>query len=224
MFSLSMNAADRLYLGSFQDTTCFFYYNALSLYGKGLEIQGKIMKKHIFVTLWLLMNTVCVWGVQLDKGSFSGKPEDHSPAATAREVFRQNIPEAARQFIGTPYEYGGNPLRSGTSDNSYLFFAIYTTAAQRASLTYHGYLPMANLLQNVRPIDESQVQKGDLVVLDNQLAAMVFDIESSGRLHFIYVSEKRRQVISFHSDNLVFDAYWLKHMTGFFRLKQTMLK
>jgi hypothetical protein len=53
---------------------------------------------------------------------------------------------------------------------------------------------------------------------------MVFDIETSGRLHFIYVSEKRGQVISFHSDNLVFDAYWLKHMTGFFRLKDTMFR
>ncbi len=182
------------------------------------------MKKYIFITLWLLMNTVCTWGVPLGKGSFSGKPDDYSPAATAREVFSQNIPKVARQFIGTPYEYGGNPLTSGTSDNSYLFFAIYTTAAQRAGLTYHGYLPMANLLQNVRPINGSQVKAGDLLILDNQLAAMVFDIEDSGRLHLIYVSEKRRQVISFHSGNLVFDVYWLKHMTGIFRLKEAMLR
>jgi hypothetical protein len=62
------------------------------------------------------------------------------------------------------------------------------------------------------------------MVLNNQLAAMVFDIEDNGRLHLIYVSEKRRQVISFHSDNLVFDVFWLKNMTGFFRLKEAMLR
>lgn len=182
------------------------------------------MRKLIFATLLLLMNTIYAWGVQTEKDPVEVKPEPGSSAVSAREVFRRNIPEVARQFIGTPYEYGGNPLRSGTSDNSYLFFAIYTKAAQRAGLTYHGYLPMKKLLQNTRPIDENNVQNGDLMVLDNQLAAMVFHIEDTGRLHLIYVSEKRRQAITFHSDNLVFDAFWLKHMTGFFRLKDTMLR
>jgi hypothetical protein len=182
------------------------------------------MKKYIFAILCLLLNIVCAWGVQLDKDPSAGKPKVHSPVISAREVFRQNIPEAARQFIGTPYEYGGNPLTSGTTDNSYLFFAIYATAAQQAGLTYYGYLPMSNLLKNVRPINENQVKNGDLMVLNNHLAAMVFDVEASGRLHLVYVSEKRRKVISFHSDNLVFYAYWLKNSTGFFRLKDTMLK
>ena len=182
------------------------------------------MKKYIFAAMWLLGNTICAWGVQFDKGPVTDKPEVRSSVTTARDVFRQNIPATARQFIGTPYEYGGNPLTSNTTDNSYLFFAIYTTAAQRAGLTYHGYLPMASLLKNVRQIDENRIQKGDLMVLNNQLAAMVFDIEGTGRLHLIYVSEKRRQVISFHSDNLVFEAFWLKNMTGFFRLNKTMLR
>ncbi len=182
------------------------------------------MKKYIFAAIWLFMNTVCAWAVQFDKDPSADKPEVHSPVTTAREVFRRNIPATARQFIGTPYEYGGNPLTAETADNSYLFFAIYTTAAQLSGLTYHGYLPMSNLLKNVRQIDEDQVQAGDLMVLDNQLAAMVFDVEDSGRLHLIYVSEKRRQAIAFHSGNLVFDAFWLKHMTGFFRLKEAMLR
>ena len=182
------------------------------------------MKRYIFVTLWFFVSTVCAWGVQSEKDPLTDKPEIHSSAATSREIFRQNIPAVARQFIGTPYEYGGNPLTSGTTDNSYLFFAIYTTAAQRAGLTYHGYLPMINLLQHVRQVDPNQVQNGDLIVLNNQLTAMVFDVKDSGRLHLIYVSEKRRQVISFHSDNLVFEAFWLKNSTGFFRLEQTMLR
>lgn len=182
------------------------------------------MKTIIFATLWVLMNTLCAWGVQTERNPAAFKPEPGSSRASTQAVFRQNIPEVARQFIGTPYEYGGNPLRSGTSDNSYLFFAIYTKAAQKAGLTYHGYLPMANLLQNVKPVDENQVRNGDLMVLDNQLAAMIFHIEDNGRLHLIYVSEKRRQAISFHSDNLVFDAFWLKNMVGFFRLNDTMLR
>jgi hypothetical protein len=53
---------------------------------------------------------------------------------------------------------------------------------------------------------------------------MVFHIDDSDRLHLIYVSEKRRKVITFHSDNLVFDVFWLENMTGFFRLKDTMLR
>ncbi len=182
------------------------------------------MKKLIFTFLLLLTNTLCAWGIQIDKGPLTEKPEIRSPAASAREVFRQNIPEVARQFIGTPYEFGGNPLTSGTTDNSYLFFAIYTKAAQQAGLTYHGYLPLANLLKNVRQVDENQVRKGDLMVLNNQLAAMVFHIEDTGRLHLIYVSEKRQKVITFHSDNVVFDIFWLEHTTGFFRLKESMLR
>ena len=182
------------------------------------------MKKLIFTFLLLLTTNLCAWGVQIDKGPLTEKPEVRSPADSAREVFRQNIPEVARQFIGTPYEFGGNPLTSGTSDNSYLFFAIYTKAAQKAGLTYHGYLPLANLLKNVSQVDENQVRKGDLMVLNNQLAAMVFQIENTGRLHLIYVSEKRRKVITFHSDNLVFDVFWLENTTGFFRLKESMLR
>jgi hypothetical protein len=182
------------------------------------------MKNLIIAFLLILATTHGAWGVQMNKDPLTDKPEDSSPAVSAREVFRQNIPEMARQFIGTPYEFGGNPLASGTTDNSYLFFAIYTKAAQRAGLTYHGYLPLANLLRNVTRVDEDQVRNGDLMVLDNELAAMIFHIDDTDRLHLIYVSEKRGQVITFHSDNLVFDAFWLKNMTGFFRLKDAMLR
>lgn len=182
------------------------------------------MKNLIIAFLLLCATTNAAWGVQMNKDPLTDKPEDRSPAASAREVFRRNIPEVARQFIGTPYEFGGNPLASGTTDNSYLFFAIYTKAAQRAGLTYYGYLPLANLLRNVTRVDEDQVRNGDLMVLDNQLAAMVFHIDDSDRLHLIYVSEKRRKVITFHSDNLVFDVFWRRNMTGFFRLKDAMLR
>ncbi|MFU8768366.1 MAG: peptidoglycan endopeptidase [Desulfotignum sp.] len=181
------------------------------------------MKKVIFISVLILLNAVCAWGIQRDKGPFAGRPEGRY-ADAALETFRQNIPPVARQFIGTPYEYGGNPESSGTSDNSYLFFSIYSRTAQLSGLEYHGYLPMQNLLENTRPISENQIQNGDLMVLNDQLAAMIFHIEDSGRLHLIYASEKRNEVITFHSDNLVFYSYWLENLQGFFRLNDDMLK
>ncbi|MCF8091981.1 MAG: peptidoglycan endopeptidase [Desulfotignum sp.] len=182
------------------------------------------MKKYIFtVSALILLNAFSAWGVQFEKNPFNQKPE-RTMARDKQEIFRQNIPAVARQFVGIPYQYGGNPLTSGTSDNSYLFFSIYSKAAQLAGLRYHGYLPMANLLQHTQKVDESRIQKGDLMVLDNQLAALIYDIEKTGRLHLIYASEKRSQVITFHSDNLVFYAYWMENLMGFYRLKDTMLR
>ena len=84
---------------------------------------------------------------------------------------------------------------------------------------------MKNLLQHTEKVDENQLKKGDLMVLDNNLAAMIYNIEKkTGRLFLIYASEKRRQVISFNSDNIVFYAYWLENLKGFYRLTDNMLR
>ncbi|HCY83763.1 MAG TPA: hypothetical protein DHV36_01360 [Desulfobacteraceae bacterium] len=147
-------------------------------------------------------------------------PVDSSP----RTLFQQHIPGIAEQYIGMPFKMGGNPRQTGSTDNSSLFYAIYATAAQRAGLTYRAYLPMRYLLENTSQVDDKTVQNGDLIVLDNNLAAMVYQVEPSGRLHFIYASEKRQQVIAFHSDNLVYQAYWMEHLRGFFRLNPDMLR
>lgn len=147
-------------------------------------------------------------------------PVDSSPIT----IFRQHIPVIAEQFIGMPFKMGGRPRRTGTTDNSSLFYTIYTIAAQKAKMRYKSaYLPMRNLLGNTRAIDNTEVKTGDLIVLDNDLAAMIYRVEPSGRMHFIYASEKRQQVISFHSGNLVYQAYWLEHLKGFFRLNPDMI-
>ncbi|MDD9301120.1 MAG: C40 family peptidase [Desulfobacter sp.] len=146
-------------------------------------------------------------------------PVDSSPAT----LFHQHIPAIAEQFVGMPFKLGGNPKQTGTTDNSSLFYTIYAIAAQKAGLKYKAYLPMRYLLKRTQPVDISSVQNGDLIVLDNNLAAMVYQVDPSGRLHFIYASEKRRQVIAFHSENLVYHAYWLEHLKGFFRLDHDML-
>ena len=182
------------------------------------------MKKAILIPALLLFNAILAWGVTYDKDNFTGRPQGVIPGA-AKEVFRQNIPSVARQFIGIPYEYGGNPLTTGTSDNSYLFFSIYARAAQNAGLKYYGYMPMKNLLQHTKKVPENRLQNGDLMVLNNHHAAMIYDIEAAtDRLFLIYASKKRRQVISFNSENIVFDVFWLENLKGFYRLTNTMLR
>lgn len=190
----------------------------------GFKYKGKIMKKILLIPALILFSAILAWGIPFQKDDLSGKPQGVIPGA-AQEVFKQNIPSVAREFIGVPYEYGGNPMTTGTADNSYLFFSIYARAAQIAGLTYYGYLPMENLLQQTKKVPENQLQKGDLMVLNNHHAAMIYNIEAAtDKLFLIYASEKRRKVISFNSNNIVFDVFWLENLKGFYRLTDTMLR
>jgi len=146
-------------------------------------------------------------------------PVDSSPAV----LFRQFIPAIAEQFVGMPVVFGGRPKQTGTTDNSWLFYSIYTGAATRAGLMYKTFMPMALLLGNTHGISAEDVQNGDLIVLDNDLAAMVYQVDPSGRMHFIYASKKRGKVTIFNSDNIVYHAYWLEHFKGFFRINEDLL-
>jgi hypothetical protein len=180
-----------------------------------------IMKRILIFMIFVLLPGISAWASYskpLLTEQTSGQVES-SPST----LFQQHIPAIAEQFIGIPFKMGGNPGQTGTTDNSSLFYAIYATAAQKAGLTYKAYLPMRYLLKNTRQVDIKEVRNGDLIVLDNDLAAMIYRVEPSGRLHFIYASEKRQQVFSFHSENLVYHAYWLENLKGFFRLKEGML-
>lgn len=173
--------------------------------------------------LILLLWTVPSWASHPDKTLEQEVATlvDPDPKAT----FLNRIPAVAEQFIGMPFKLGGRPASTGTTDNSSLFYAIYATAAQDAGLNYNrAYLPMRYLLENMVPVPEEEVRNGDLIVLDNNLAAMVYRVEFSGRMHFIYASKKRQQVISFNSGNLVYQVYWLEHLKGFYRLKNDMLQ
>ena len=82
---------------------------------------------------------------------------------------------------------------------------------------------MRRLLEYCSQVDPDKVQNGDLMVLNNDLAAMVFRVETSGKLHLIYASKKRNQVFAFNSDNIVFQVYWMENLRGFYRLPDTML-
>jgi len=153
-------------------------------------------------------------------------PHEHvqtSVDSTPAVLFCQFIPSIAEQFIGMPVLVGGRPNQTGSTDNSWLFYSIYTGAATKAGLTYKTFMSMELLLDNTHSIKADDVQNGDLIVLNNDLTAMVYQVDPSGRMHFIYASKKRGEVTTFNSDNLVYHAYWMEHVKGFFRINENML-
>ena len=155
----------------------------------------------------------------LSEGEQPQSPVNSSPGV----LFCQYIPSNAEPFIGMPVKLGGRPEQTGSIDNSWLFYSIYSGAARKAGLVYKTFLPMRYLLENTHEIETNKVQNGDLIVLQNGLAAMVFQVDPTGRMHFIYASKKRGQVTAFHSENIVYKAYWLEHFKGFFRINDDML-
>nr|WP_319490811.1 peptidoglycan endopeptidase [uncultured Desulfobacter sp.] len=169
---------------------------------------------------------VLIWAVPiLASHSLIIEPQNpqepvNSPPAVR---FCQFIPSIAEQFIGMPTEYGGRPNQTGTTDNSWLFYSIYAGAAAKAGLVYKTFMHIDLLLSNAHPINADDVENGDLIVLENDLAAMVYQVEPSGRMHFIYASKKRGEVTIFNSDNIVYHAYWLEHFKGFFRINEDLL-
>jgi hypothetical protein len=180
------------------------------------------MQKIFIAAILILFSAVFVWGSNT-KNTDELAEHVNAYSEEQKKIFRQSIPPIAKQFIGLPYKLGGNPRQSGTSDNSNLFFSIYTLAAQKAGLSYKKYLPIKYFLRNIREVDENSLKNGDLIVLNDDHTAMVYQVEDTGKIHLIYASEKRQQILSFNSDNIVFQVYWLENLKGFFRLSDAML-
>lgn len=183
------------------------------------------MKKIFFGMVLMVLWGTCAQASHPQPISSAQAVEEATGQVSSSPValFRQYIPFVAEQFIGMPFKMGGDPSRTGSTDNSSLFFSIYTAAAKKAGMGYRDYLPMRYLLKRTFEIPESKVENGDLIVLKNGLAAMIYKSDPSGRLYLIYASQKRQQVISFNSDNLVYQVYWLENLMGFYRLKPEML-
>ena len=180
------------------------------------------MKKILFVAILILCCAGFVSGSNEETTRESLEPVNID-FGEQEQIFRQSIPSIANQFIGIPYELGGNPQKTGTSDNSYLFFSIYAMAAQKSGLSYRGYLPMAHLLPRTREVNKNDLKNGDLIVLNDNHAAMIYWIDDTQKMYFIYASEKRQQIIAFNSDNPVYQAYWLENFKGFYRVSEAML-
>lgn len=140
-----------------------------------------------------------------------------------REVFEKKISAIAGQYIGIRYEFGGDFEKYGAVDNSHLFCSIYAKAAEQSGLVFAGYMPMDMLLKNSVEIERKDLKIGDLMVLINGHAAMIYKFENRDKFYLIYASAKRREVISFNSQNVVFEAYWLKNLKGFYRLSKSIL-
>jgi hypothetical protein len=140
-----------------------------------------------------------------------------------RDIFERKISEIAGQYIGIRYEFGGNFEKSGAVDNSHLFCLIYAQAAEQSGLVFAEYMTMDTLLKNTVEVERHDLKIGDLMVLINGLAAMIYKFENRDKFYLIYTSGIRREVISFNSQNVVFEAYWLKNLKGYFRLSKSML-
>lgn len=146
---------------------------------------------------------------------------DTFPEKRAR--FEENITPIAEQFLGMHYQFGGNPEEDRAVDNSHLICTIYSQASKKAELNFNQYMPMKQLLENTHEIDRNALKNGDLVVLNNGLAALIYNLKTPDYFHLIYASFKRKEVISFNTDNVIYEAYWLKNLKGFYRLNENML-
>ena len=137
--------------------------------------------------------------------------------------FTKKVTELAEWFIGVPYKFGGDATTTSEIDNSHLICLIYEEAAKHAGFRFRGYMPMKKLLMYTYEIDPHEIKIGDLIVLKNDHAALIYKFESESKFYMIYASEKRQKVFSFNSHNEVYNAYWLKNLKGFFRLSKHML-
>ncbi|MEZ4525292.1 MAG: peptidoglycan endopeptidase [Desulfobacterales bacterium] len=140
-----------------------------------------------------------------------------SLAQKVSETFESKISEAAQQYIGLPYMFGGDPEKAGSADNSHLLCAIYERAATLAGLRFAGYMPMRMLMRHTIPVRQESLKDGDLMVLRDGHAAMIYNLRSPEHFDLVYASLKKQEVISFNSRNAVFEAYWLSNLEGYYR-------
>lgn len=137
-------------------------------------------------------------------------------------ILENKISDIAEKYIGIPYGFGKDLEKSRALDNSHLFCLIYHEAAKQAGLRFKGYMPMKTLLRNTVEVQRDELKNGDLIVLNEGHAALIYKVGNRDNFRMIYASSKRRQVISFNSQNVVFEVYWLKNLKGFFRLTENM--
>lgn len=139
-----------------------------------------------------------------------------------KAIYQTKIPEIAERYIGVPFILGRDFEKSRALDNSHLFCLIYHEAAKKAGLKFKGYIPMKEIFENTVQIQKNGLRNGDLIVLKNGLAAMIYRIVNQDYFYMIYASKKRKRVLSFNTQNVVFEVYWMKNLKGFFRLSNTM--
>ncbi len=74
-----------------------------------------------------------------------------------------------------------------------MFYSIYAGAAAKSGLIYKTFMPMVLLLGNTHSIKADDVKNGDLIVLDNNLAAMVYQVDPQRPDAFYIRLKKKRE-------------------------------
>jgi len=177
------------------------------------QIVQNILSVKLVLIIILSAFFICVFPADNTAGTVSQKK---------KEIFENRISDIAERYIGLQYKLGGDPEKSATVDNSHLICLIYSKAAKQAGLKFRGYRPMKELLRNTIKIRRDELKNGDLIVIDDDHAALIYKFKNQDKFYMIYASFKRQQVISFNSKNVVFEAYWLTNLKGFFRLTNNM--
>ena len=162
----------------------------------------------------LFISFICV--------AHAGNRAEMGSIQDGRDILEGKISKIAERYVGIPYEFSKDLKKSWALDNSHLFCLIYHEAAKQAGLRFIGYMPMRRLLKNTVEVQRDELKNGDLIVLAEGLAALIYDVKDRDNFRMIYASLKRQQVISFSSRNVVFKVYWLKNLKGFFRLRENM--
>ena len=174
-------------------------------------IQKPFSVKLFFIMIFCVLG---IWRIQI------AHPTDTLSIEDKREIFKNTISTIAERYIGMPLRLGNNLEISGGLDNSHLFYQIYKMAARQAGLRSIGYMPMKELLKRTVAVQPNELKNGDLIVLNDSHAAMIYRVEKQDKFCMIYASEKRQQVISFNNQNVVFEVYWLENLKGYFRMTE----
>lgn len=135
-----------------------------------------------------------------------------------RDRFEAGITETAQRYVDLPYHADTAVGPGSMLDNSHLFHRIYREAARKAGMRYLGYAPLEKLLERAVRIGPEEIRVGDLFVLKDGLAAMIYKSDGKDTFYLIYASRKRQRIVSFNNRNMVFDMYWMKNLEGFYRL------
>lgn len=180
------------------------------------------MKQIIQGMLSLTMFSMVVFIGDFTCITHAGDSPETVSVQNKKEIFENKISDIAERYIGMPSRFGKDLEKSLELDNSHLLGLIYAEAAKKAGLRFKGYMPMKELLRNTVEIQRDELKNGDLIVLNDGHAALIYKVGNRDNFHMIYVSLERRQVISFNSQNIVFEVYWLKNLKGFFRLTESM--
>ena len=175
---------------------------------------GKYWKKYVRSVFMSFLLGIAVFADTGDTESY------HSE----NDAFERKITEIAVEYENLPYKLGANPETDGAADNSHLIHKICEKAALSIGMMFSDYMPMRELLKNTYEIKAENVRNGDLIVLNNGHAALIYKVDGIGMYYCIYASERRRKVLLIGSNEAGFRQYWLQNKKGYFRFNDNMFE